>query len=337
MNWDTQRQVWDHVFNEVLKIRPLEHHAVVTEPVFNFPSVQDTMNEMLFEEYKFKSVLRTSAPAFSAFNYAASNPKALCTLVVDTGYSFTHIVPFYRQKFIPKAILRIDVGGKLLTNHLKEVTSYRQLNVMDETYVMNQVKEDVCFVSRDFDEDMQVARKRGPENTLIKEYVLPDFSSRRRGFIKEQTTKLSGQSQAEEQCLRLSNERFSIPEILFNPSDIGINQMGIADAIQHSISQTPAEMHPHLYDNIVVTGGSAMFQGFYERLELEVRKLAPAEFNVSICMPSNAVSYAWQGGKLLSKSGRKRKQLAPVTLEEYREYGHSVCHRAFSENVWNEY
>lgn len=34
---------------------------------------------------------------------------------------------------------RIDVGGKLLTNHLKEIISYRQLQVMDETYVMNQV------------------------------------------------------------------------------------------------------------------------------------------------------------------------------------------------------
>jgi len=36
-------------------------------------------------------------------------------------------------------LLRIDVGGKLMTNHLKEVISYRQLQVMDETYVMNQV------------------------------------------------------------------------------------------------------------------------------------------------------------------------------------------------------
>lgn len=36
-------------------------------------------------------------------------------------------------------IHRIDAGGKLLTNHLKEIISYRQLQVMDETYVMNQV------------------------------------------------------------------------------------------------------------------------------------------------------------------------------------------------------
>jgi hypothetical protein len=28
--------------------------------------------------------------------------------------------------------VRLNVGGKLLTNYLKEILSYRQLNVMDE-------------------------------------------------------------------------------------------------------------------------------------------------------------------------------------------------------------
>ena len=35
--------------------------------------------------------------------------------------------------------IRIDIGGKFLTNHLKELVSYGQLQVMDETYVVNQV------------------------------------------------------------------------------------------------------------------------------------------------------------------------------------------------------
>lgn len=29
---------------------------------------------------------------------------------------------------------------------------------MDETYVINQVKEDVCYVSQDFYKDMQIAQ-----------------------------------------------------------------------------------------------------------------------------------------------------------------------------------
>lgn len=30
--------------------------------------------------------------------------------------------------------------------------------MMDETYVINQVKEDVCYVSQDFYKDMQIAQ-----------------------------------------------------------------------------------------------------------------------------------------------------------------------------------
>ena len=55
-------------------------------------------------------------------------------------------------------ITRINVGGKHLTNYLKEIISYRQLMVMDETYVINQVKEELCFVSNDFDLDIKKAK-----------------------------------------------------------------------------------------------------------------------------------------------------------------------------------
>jgi len=34
-------------------------------------------------------------------------------------------------------------------------------------------------------------------------------------------------------------ERFSIPELLFHPSDIGIQEMGVAEAVIHTIAQTP--------------------------------------------------------------------------------------------------
>ena len=35
---------------------------------------------------------------------------------------------------------------------------FRQLHVMDETHVINQVKEDVCYVSQDFYQDMKTAQ-----------------------------------------------------------------------------------------------------------------------------------------------------------------------------------
>lgn len=55
-------------------------------------------------------------------------------------------------------MFRIDVGGKLITNHLKELISYRQWNMMDQTYIMDDVKEKCCYVSSVFKADMELSR-----------------------------------------------------------------------------------------------------------------------------------------------------------------------------------
>lgn len=83
---------------------------------------------------------------------------------------------------------------------------------MDETHVINQVKEDVCYVSQDFYRDMDIAkyvqcdllcgklvfrwceqlilinilffRLKGEDNTVMIDYVLPDFSTIKKGFCK---------------------------------------------------------------------------------------------------------------------------------------------------------
>ncbi|XP_028941571.1 actin-related protein 6-like, partial [Antrostomus carolinensis] len=185
VNWDVQRQVWDYLFGkEMYQVDFVDTNIIITEPYFNFSSIQESMNEILFEEYQFQAVLRVNAGALSAHRYFRDNPSELCCIIVDSGYSFTHIVPYCRSKKKKEAIIRINVGGKLLTNHLKEIISYRQLHVMDETHVINQVKEDVCYVSQDFYKDMDIAKLKGEENTVMVDYVLPDFSTIKKGFCK---------------------------------------------------------------------------------------------------------------------------------------------------------
>ena len=36
---------------------------------------------------------------------------------------------------------RVNIGGKLLTDYLKEVVSYRQWNMMDEFKIIDQVRK----------------------------------------------------------------------------------------------------------------------------------------------------------------------------------------------------
>lgn len=75
-----------------------------------------------------------------------------------------------------------------------------------------------------------------------------------------------------------------MPETLFHPSDIGINQMGIPEAIINSISCCPKATQPHLYSNIILTGGSTLFPGFRDRVEKEVRCLTPDHYDVQVTL-----------------------------------------------------
>uniref|UniRef100_A0A8C5MZ01 Actin-related protein 6 n=1 Tax=Leptobrachium leishanense TaxID=445787 RepID=A0A8C5MZ01_9ANUR len=186
VNWDVQRQVWDYLFGkEMFQVDFLDTNVIITEPYFNFSSIQESMNEILFEEYQFQAALRINAGALSAHRYFRDHPSELCCIIVDSGYSFTHVVPYCRSRKKTEGIIRINVGGKVLTNHLKEIISYRQLHVMDETHVINQVKEDVCYVSTDFYKDMETAKLKGEDNTVMVDYVLPDFSTIKKGYIKK--------------------------------------------------------------------------------------------------------------------------------------------------------
>lgn len=59
----------------------------------------------------------------------------------------------------------------------------------------------------------------GKNNGMVVKYVLPDFSLNRGGKLLE-----PGQvvKDASWQILEMKNERFTVPELLFTPSDIGM-------------------------------------------------------------------------------------------------------------------
>jgi hypothetical protein len=48
----------------------------------------------------------------------------------------------------PGGAQRLNLGGKALTNLLKETVSYRSLNMAEEGYLMETVKDALCWVSQ---------------------------------------------------------------------------------------------------------------------------------------------------------------------------------------------
>ena len=213
-----------------------------------------------------------------------------CLLVIDSGFSHTTVTPVFKGRAIQQAIRRLDIGGKFLTNYLKEIVSLRQLNMVDETHLMNEVKEAVCYVSNDFKTDIErtwkgaVADRRKTEDNggeIVVDYVLPDYTTHAKGFMRPHDasssakhTKLggiTGPGNVVEYVMTLGNERFAVPELVFNPGDIGMKQAGLPETVMQSLSGLPPGLWPAMLSNILVVGGNANIQGFVDRLYVPPR------------------------------------------------------------------
>ncbi|OJJ46366.1 hypothetical protein ASPZODRAFT_66102 [Penicilliopsis zonata CBS 506.65] len=368
VNWEAQRELWEHSFldertvgSEDLRIAsPEETTLILTEAPNALPVLQKNADEIVMEECGFGGYVRSIGPSLNAWNEVYSlfgdpplqKPDAPilpveCLLVVDSGYSHTTVTPVYNGRPIQRGIRRLDLGGKHLTNYLKEVVSMRQYNMVDETFVMNEIKETVCYLSSDFSGDMEKTWKANqrrlqmePDESITVEYVLPDPNAGKKGFMrphdpllkaKKRKSLLSGATTEalSEDVLILGNERFTVPEILFTPSDIGLKQAGIADMVLQSLSVLPTGLHPSFLANVLVVGGNCLLPGFMDRLETELRQIASAECVVRVRRPKDPIRSTWLGASRFATNREELEQVA-ITRQEYLEHGSGWASRKFS-------
>ncbi|VDD74601.1 unnamed protein product [Mesocestoides corti] len=231
------------------------------------------MSEIFFEDYQVAGLIRANPAFLAAYKYQSEAAQRISrySLIIDSGYSFTHIVPMADNNIMKDFVLRLAIGGKILTNRLIEITSYRQLDVRSEVYIMNQCKEDACFVSTDFWTDLSDAKSRDPAvNKIAREYVLPDYIDVHRGYLRSPTERPKDpgdRARLQGYTLKLSNERFTVPELLFHPTDVGYTEMGISEASQYLLTERlPPAVRPGAMANILLIGGSAKFPGFSDRV-----------------------------------------------------------------------
>eukprot|EP00568_Trieres_chinensis_P014404 CAMPEP_0183321788 /NCGR_PEP_ID=MMETSP0160_2-20130417/69858_1 /TAXON_ID=2839 ORGANISM="Odontella Sinensis, Strain Grunow 1884" /NCGR_SAMPLE_ID=MMETSP0160_2 /ASSEMBLY_ACC=CAM_ASM_000250 /LENGTH=242 /DNA_ID=CAMNT_0025488807 /DNA_START=69 /DNA_END=794 /DNA_ORIENTATION=- len=105
-----------------------------------------------------------------------------------------------------------------------------------------------------------------------------ETDEQRRSRILRQREEERRRREAEEgerQVLSLSVERFAVPEALFRPADVGLDQGGVAEAISQAIEACNPIYRAAMYHNILLVGGNALLPGYRKRLEEELRSLAP--------------------------------------------------------------
>ncbi|RSM00807.1 hypothetical protein CEP52_008923 [Fusarium oligoseptatum] len=359
VNWEAQKEIWDRELfeNATTKIDPAETRLILAEPPNGLPILQTNCDQIVFEEYGFTSYYRGIGPSFNAShdiqsifrtpqeNPTVANTPAEAVMVIDSGYSHTTVTPILQGRPLQSAIKRLDVGGKVLTNYLTRLISLRHFDMRNDTYIVNEMKELSCYVSADFKADLEKSWKgtrgdRRPDyltgGGLAKDYILPDFHTRSKGILcdyepSRHSKARKAAAQSEEDALTLRNERFTVPELLFSPSDAGIRQPGVADLVQESLNELPIGLWPSLLANIIVVGGNTHLDGFIQRLQKEVVQLVPDDCIVRVARPADPITNTWYGGANLANHPHINK--LAVTKKEYEEHGAAWVARKFATGL----
>jgi actin-related protein 2 len=238
-------KLWDYTLTQKMGIEdPSEKKIIVTEAPLNPISNKIKIFEILFEKI-----------GVGAINV---EPQAKCSLfaegidtgiVLDSGDGVTHCIPVSDGAILKHNIERMDIAGRHITEYLVRLLQKKgyAFNSSADFDFVRELKEKYCFVSNDIENDRRLERETSFYNSY---HLLPD-----------------------ETRIRISDEKFEAPEILFNPSLIGKEYDGIPYMMMKSINKCPIDCRKGLYSGIVLSGATTLFPGFASRIENEIKKL----------------------------------------------------------------
>uniref|UniRef100_A0A3B0MI49 Actin-related protein, putative n=1 Tax=Theileria annulata TaxID=5874 RepID=A0A3B0MI49_THEAN len=196
-----------------------------------------------------------------------------------------------------------DLIKALVSGEISDIKQLEPTNVLSETNRVSNTHNSVTHDDTNDDDTDEVKDSLGEMNDINAEEFERDVD--------------------ETQFVELFAERFSVPEIIFNPQDIKLNDCGIVELAYRSISLCPPIVQPLLASNIFICGGTTKFPGFIKRFYKDLRPMIPQEWDIRIYSTDDPMLASFYGARMWTNNDSMFLSNA-ITRSEYFENGASV-------------
>jgi len=284
-NWEDTENLLSYTFFNVLKVCPDDVFAVITESPMQPKKYREKTMEILFELFNLEGVYLASKSLLSLYSTGRTTG-----CVVDSGHGVSYACPIYEGYCSPHTITKLDIGGRHLDEYLnkKLFEAGYEFTTAFELEDLSKIKETLCYINQN---EKYTTHKHEAE---FKTYKLPDDS-----------------------IVRLSAERHQIPEAIFNPKVIGLDQPGLHQNVFQSIMKSNTEIRIEMFKNIVLAGGNTLFDKFDKRIANEIRDMAPPKTDIVVEDKKERLYSSWIGGSIIGNMDTF--QSLSISRKEYEE------------------
>lgn len=300
-DWDGMEKIWHHTFYNELRIEPTAVlGCLVTEAPMNPKANREKMTAVLFETFGFNNMYVAIQAVMSLYANGRSTG-----LVVDSGDGVTHTVPVFEGFAIPHAVEKMEIAGRVITSYCAKLLlgTGHSFTSSAEMEIVKSIKEKLCFVSTDYETQHAESQE---SSSLDQQFELPD----------KRTITVKGEV------------RISTPELIFKPELNGKSCKSIQALAWQSIQASDIDCRKELMKNVIMSGGTTMYDGMADRLKAELTTLAYAGSEIRIIAPADRKYSVWKGASTLASLSTFSSKW--VTKADYEEHGESIVHRKCS-------
>ena len=147
-------KVWDYTFSYELRVDPKEHTLVMTESSMNPVANKMEILKIMFEKFEVPAISLQNSALMAL--YASGRSTGL---VVESGHASTYTIPFYEGTAFKNAVYGMNVGGHDVTMTLQKLLaeSNYHFTTSFELEIVRNIKETLCFMSKDITSDMKLS------------------------------------------------------------------------------------------------------------------------------------------------------------------------------------